>query len=130
MYMGWALGTATKEARWATAIAKYRARIAALVETSAPVHILARLYNCYVAPVLTYLPCFGEPPSSLWGMERSALHSIMRWPQNAAPRAAFAHLRAMRGPFLRQLEPMIWATALNFAVSIEQCLVGMRNNIA
>ena len=125
-YLGWALGRCSNEQRWATAVAKYKGRVASIAESRAPVSITVRLYNVYALPVLSYLPNVGPPPMRLWDQERSCLHKIYRLPQNTFSTAGFSHAVTLGMPRCRLLRPMMAATASSFAISYQSTLLRMR----
>ena len=129
VYLGWRIGAKAMQETWRAAVLKYRERISALVATRAPAHLAANLYNTFVVSLLSYLPIFGKPPPELGTIERSAVHRILRWPQNSLASGALWNLHTAGGPKFNSIRAMVFATAVSFAAKHETVLVALRASL-
>ena len=88
---------------WVEPLTKFRNRVTDIKAGGASVSINTFDYNAKVVPVTSYQAQLLPLSKAHFGIERAALHAVMRAPFNAFRHADFFQLHKIKGPKLRSV---------------------------
>ena len=101
--LGFFLGPGAGKKHWTEQISKIKLRVQCIQTSKASVKLNTHTYNSRVVPVVSYVAQLLPCPRKMDQVERAAMHTCLRLPQNALCHSDFFHLQHVGGPKIRSI---------------------------